>query len=227
MGRVTRAGLSRPGAVRPSPIFAPYGCVGSGTRTAARARPPTHGGPMPMQPAPAALGDEQALFAELHPKLARQVRRLVRTGEENVQDACSFAFVQLFATSPPASACSRGCSRLQSAKRSSSIDATDATGGSCPRGRRRGRARRRARRPRAAARDARGARRDRGRRPDRPAGSDRRTPCRRTPVQVDQRDARAERTDRGAAAVARPAEAPFRARRARRVKARSSQALTW
>ena len=55
---------------------------------------------MPMQPAPAALGDEQALFAELHPKLARQVRRLVRTGEENVQDACSFAFVQLLRYQP-------------------------------------------------------------------------------------------------------------------------------
>jgi DNA-directed RNA polymerase specialized sigma24 family protein len=39
-------------------------------------------------------GDETVLFAELHPKLARQVRRLVRTREENVQDACSFAFLQ-------------------------------------------------------------------------------------------------------------------------------------
>jgi RNA polymerase sigma factor (sigma-70 family) len=45
-------------------------------------------------------GDQTALFAELHPKLARQVRRLVRTGEENVQDACSFAFLQLLRYEP-------------------------------------------------------------------------------------------------------------------------------
>ena len=45
-------------------------------------------------------GDETALFAELHPKLARQVGRLVRTREENVQDACSFAFLQLLRYQP-------------------------------------------------------------------------------------------------------------------------------
>jgi DNA-directed RNA polymerase specialized sigma24 family protein len=50
--------------------------------------------------APARVGDETTLFAELHPKLARQVRRLVRTGEENVQDACSFAFLQLLRYEP-------------------------------------------------------------------------------------------------------------------------------
>jgi RNA polymerase sigma factor (sigma-70 family) len=52
--------------------------------------------------APGRVGDETALFAELHPKLARQVRRLVRTSEENVQDACSFAFafVQLLRYQP-------------------------------------------------------------------------------------------------------------------------------
>src|SRR5450755_1288699 len=50
--------------------------------------------------APARVGDETTLFAELHPKLARQVRRLVRTGEENVQDACSFAFPQLLRYRP-------------------------------------------------------------------------------------------------------------------------------
>ena len=44
-------------------------------------------------------GDQTALFAELHPKLARQVRRLVRR-EENVQDACSFAFLQLLRYQP-------------------------------------------------------------------------------------------------------------------------------
>ena len=50
--------------------------------------------------APARVGDETTLFAELHPKLARQVRRLVRTSEENVQDACSFAFLQLLRYQP-------------------------------------------------------------------------------------------------------------------------------
>ena len=50
--------------------------------------------------APGRVGDETTLFAEAHPKLARQVRRLVRTGEENVQDACSFAFVQLLRYQP-------------------------------------------------------------------------------------------------------------------------------
>ena len=48
----------------------------------------------------ARVGDETTLFAELHPKLARQVRRLVRTSEENVQDACSFAFLQLLRYQP-------------------------------------------------------------------------------------------------------------------------------
>jgi DNA-directed RNA polymerase specialized sigma24 family protein len=50
--------------------------------------------------APARVGDETMLFAELHPTLARQVRRLVRTSEENVQDACSFAFLQLLRYQP-------------------------------------------------------------------------------------------------------------------------------
>ncbi len=50
--------------------------------------------------APSRVGDETTLFAELHPKLARQVRRLVRTGEENVQDACSFAFLHLLRYQP-------------------------------------------------------------------------------------------------------------------------------
>jgi DNA-directed RNA polymerase specialized sigma24 family protein len=50
--------------------------------------------------APARVGDETTLFAELHPKLARQVRRLVRTSEQNVQDACSFAFLQLLRYQP-------------------------------------------------------------------------------------------------------------------------------
>jgi RNA polymerase sigma factor (sigma-70 family) len=50
--------------------------------------------------APARVGDETTLFAELHPKLARQVRPLVRTSEENVQDACSFAFLQLLRYQP-------------------------------------------------------------------------------------------------------------------------------
>jgi DNA-directed RNA polymerase specialized sigma24 family protein len=50
--------------------------------------------------APARVGDETTLFAELHPKIARQVRRLVRTSEENVQDACAFAFLQLLRYQP-------------------------------------------------------------------------------------------------------------------------------
>jgi RNA polymerase sigma factor (sigma-70 family) len=50
--------------------------------------------------APARVGDETTLFAKLHPKLARQVRRLVRTSEANVQDACSFAFLQLLRYQP-------------------------------------------------------------------------------------------------------------------------------
>jgi RNA polymerase sigma factor (sigma-70 family) len=50
--------------------------------------------------APARVGDETTLFAEHHSKLARQVRRLVRTSEENVQDACSFAFLQLLRYQP-------------------------------------------------------------------------------------------------------------------------------
>jgi len=48
----------------------------------------------------ARVGDETTLFAELYPKLARQVRRLLRTTEQNVQDACSFAFLQLLRYQP-------------------------------------------------------------------------------------------------------------------------------
>jgi hypothetical protein len=36
--------------------------------------------------APASVGDETTLFAQLHPKLARQVRGFVRTSEQDVQD---------------------------------------------------------------------------------------------------------------------------------------------
>ena len=41
---------------------------------------------MPMQPVPAAVGDEQALFRELHPRLGDHVRLLVRTSQANVED---------------------------------------------------------------------------------------------------------------------------------------------
>lgn len=53
-----------------------------------------------MQPVPAAVGDELALFRELHPRLGDHVRLLVRTSRANVEDACSFAFVQLLRYQP-------------------------------------------------------------------------------------------------------------------------------
>src|ERR1019366_1802377 len=82
-------------------MFAPYGRVGSGIGPATRAWAiRLNGGPSMSTTAPARVGDETTLFAELHPKLARQVRRLVRTSEENVQDACSFAFLQLLRYQP-------------------------------------------------------------------------------------------------------------------------------
>jgi RNA polymerase sigma factor (sigma-70 family) len=55
---------------------------------------------MPMQPVPAAVGDELALFRELHPRLGDHVRLLVRTSQANVEDACSFAFLQLLRYQP-------------------------------------------------------------------------------------------------------------------------------
>src|SRR5450755_3478526 len=143
--------------------------------------------------APARVGDETTLFAELHPKLARQVRRLVRTGEENVQDACSFAFLQLLRYQPSRESVFSWLLTVavgEAVKLDQTRPARAAV--PCSRGRRRARARRRARQPRAADRG------DRGRRPDRPAGSYRGTTCGRAHVRVDQRDAGAERTDRGA-----------------------------
>ena len=61
----------------------------------------------------------------------------------------------------------------------------------------------------------------------RPAGTDRGTTRSRAHIRVDQRDVGAERTDRGAAAVARTAQAPLRARRPRGARTGPSQALTW
>ena len=55
---------------------------------------------MPMRRASAALGDEQALFRELHPPLRNHVRLLVRTSQANIEDACSFAFLQLLRYQP-------------------------------------------------------------------------------------------------------------------------------
>ena len=55
---------------------------------------------MPTRPVPAALGDEQTLFTELHPRLRDHVRLLVRTSGANVDDACSFAFLQLLRYQP-------------------------------------------------------------------------------------------------------------------------------
>jgi DNA-directed RNA polymerase specialized sigma24 family protein len=55
---------------------------------------------MPTQPAPAALGDEPALFTEIHPRLRDHVRLRVRTSRANVEDACSFAFLQLLRYQP-------------------------------------------------------------------------------------------------------------------------------
>jgi DNA-directed RNA polymerase specialized sigma24 family protein len=46
------------------------------------------------------VGDEQALFRELHPRLGDHVRLLVRTSQANVEDACSFAFLQLLRYQP-------------------------------------------------------------------------------------------------------------------------------
>ena len=83
--------------------------------------------------APARVGDETTLFAELHPKLARQVRRLVRTARRTCRTRARSRSCSCCATGPPARACSRGCLRSQSAKRSSSINAAGANGGSLAR----------------------------------------------------------------------------------------------
>jgi len=55
---------------------------------------------MPTRPVPAAMGDEPALFTELHPRLRDHVRLLVRTSGANVDDACSFAFLQFLRYQP-------------------------------------------------------------------------------------------------------------------------------
>jgi RNA polymerase sigma factor (sigma-70 family) len=51
-------------------------------------------------PVPAALGDEPVLFREHHPRLRSHVGRVVRTSRANVEDACSFAFLQLLRHQP-------------------------------------------------------------------------------------------------------------------------------
>ena len=51
-------------------------------------------------PVPAAIGDEPVLFREHHPRLRSHVRRLVRTSRANIEDACSFAFLQLLRHQP-------------------------------------------------------------------------------------------------------------------------------
>jgi hypothetical protein len=161
-------------------------------------------------------GDETALFAELHPKLARQVGRLVRTSEENVQDACSFAFLQLLRYEP-------------SRESAFSWLLTVAVREAVKLGQR-GR-----REPPFPVRED-GVEFEpvdervdpeivletlaaiAGRWPIRPAGSDRGAAFRRLHVRVDQQAAGAEPTDGGAAAAARPREAAGRARRARGVR---------
>ncbi len=86
---------------RPLPMFAPYGRVGSRIGPATRAWAiRLNGGAFDVHDRTSPCCDETTLFAELHPKLARQVRRLVRTSEQNVQDACSFAFLQLLRYQP-------------------------------------------------------------------------------------------------------------------------------
>jgi RNA polymerase sigma factor (sigma-70 family) len=45
-------------------------------------------------------GDEAVLYAEYRSKLVNTIRRQVRTSEENVQDACSFAWMQLLSHQP-------------------------------------------------------------------------------------------------------------------------------
>jgi RNA polymerase sigma factor (sigma-70 family) len=47
-----------------------------------------------------ARGDEAHLFATYAPRLRATVRRMVRTSSENVDDACSFAFLQLLRYQP-------------------------------------------------------------------------------------------------------------------------------
>lgn len=44
--------------------------------------------------------DEAMLYAEFGERLLQAVRRIVATSEENVEDACSFAWMQLFRTAP-------------------------------------------------------------------------------------------------------------------------------
>jgi RNA polymerase sigma factor (sigma-70 family) len=51
-------------------------------------------------PVPAAIGDEPVLFREHHPRLRNHVARVVRTSRANVEDACSFAFLQLLRHQP-------------------------------------------------------------------------------------------------------------------------------
>jgi RNA polymerase sigma factor (sigma-70 family) len=45
-------------------------------------------------------GDEAALFAEHHDRLIRSVSRAVRTSQANIEDACSFAWMQLLRHQP-------------------------------------------------------------------------------------------------------------------------------
>jgi RNA polymerase sigma factor (sigma-70 family) len=47
-----------------------------------------------------ARGDEAHMFATYAPRLRAQVRRIVGTSPENVDDACSFAFLQLLRYQP-------------------------------------------------------------------------------------------------------------------------------
>jgi DNA-directed RNA polymerase specialized sigma24 family protein len=51
-------------------------------------------------PVPAAIGDEPVLFREHHPRLRSHVGRLVRTSRANIEDACSFACLQLLRHQP-------------------------------------------------------------------------------------------------------------------------------
>lgn len=52
------------------------------------------------EPRRAIRGDEAALFAEHHDRLLRSVSHIVNTNGPTVEDACSFAWLQLMRTGP-------------------------------------------------------------------------------------------------------------------------------
>ena len=52
------------------------------------------------EPAPPVVGDEAELYRDLQPRLLGLLRSTLTVREQTLEDACSFAWVQLIGTQP-------------------------------------------------------------------------------------------------------------------------------